>query len=117
MSYWYIATPFTKYPHGHEAAYLKACEETTRLALLGIPVLSPIVHGWGMAKYGNAPMVDATFWAQVNLPLMEAARGCIVVQMEGWTQSDGVRDEIDYFYAAKREVVFCRVGAVPLLSR
>ena len=113
MTYWYIATPFTKYPHGHEAAYRLACVETARLLRAGIPCLSPIAHGFGLHAHGGLPVVDAVLWHRVNLPLMMGAAGCIVIMAEGWAESSGVAEEINWFRRFERQVRYIAVGATP----
>ena len=113
MTYWYVATPFTKYPHGHEAAYKLACVETARFAAAKIPVMSPIIQGWGLYKFGGLPAVDAEMWRRINRPLMEVAKGCLVVMADGWDVSEGVAEEIDWFRSVGKQVRYSAVGAVP----
>ena len=113
MSYWYVATPFTQYPHGHEAAYVLACQETARFAAARISVMSPIIQGWGLYKFGGLPAVDAEMWRRINRPLMEVAKGCLVVMADGWDISEGVAEEIAYFRSVNKQVRYSAVGAVP----
>ena len=111
MTYWYVATPFTKYPHGHEAAYRLACVETARLLRAGIPCLSPIAHGFGLHAHGGLPVVDAVLWHRVNLPLMMGAAGCIVImapRREHSRKPDEVYGRIEQLVAGPYVELFAR---------
>lgn len=101
-SYYYVATPFARYPAGHRAAYAMACRVTADLARAGIPVLSPIAHGQGLAEHGGIGPTDHDVWMTINAPLMRMARGMIVVMADGWKESRGVTEEIAVFQAASK---------------
>ncbi len=97
MSYWYLASVYTKYLDGHEAAFDKVCRFAALLSDAGVDVFSPIAHGHPIAKYTKVSNTDWMYWIEKDRPFMNAACGLIVYQMQGWEVSDGVSYEISYF--------------------
>lgn len=114
MSYWYLATPYTKYPAGTEAAFVLACEQTALLILAGVPVFSPIAHTHPVAVHGKLPLDHSFDWLAVDRPMMEAAKGCVVLRAEGWQDSIGVLHEIRFFRSQGKPVYYMDPGAVPV---
>lgn len=97
--FYYVASPYTNYPDGHSAAALAVASVTAQLTAAGVPVFSPIAHGQ-MLLDAAPHILDATdheFWMRADQPMMNAAGGLIVVMLEGWRQSRGVRQEIMEF--------------------
>ena len=92
--YYYVATPYSRYPGGFEEAYQKACRHTCVLIRAGIPVFCPIAHTHGFAHYGDLPHVDAALWERVDRAFLALAGGLIVVKMTGWQDSKGIAHEI-----------------------
>lgn len=104
--FWYLATPYSKYPAGtvqaaHTAAFLAA-----RLMSKGVPVFSPIAHSHFCCSNGPLDPLDHDFWMKADRPFMEAAHGLIVAKMTSWTSSLGVMQEIDAFFEAEKPVKF-----------
>lgn len=113
MSFWYIASPYSLYKHGIHKAHQAACEATALLIQAGIPVFSPIAHTHDVAIYGRLDPLAHTIWMPADRPFMEAARGCIVLMLEGWADSYGVREEMKYFREADKPVRMMVPGHVP----
>ena len=97
MSFHYLATPYTKYHAGLEAAFLEACKITARLAKEGLIAYSPIVHTHPIATHGGIDPVDHKFWMKFDEPMMAAAGALLVAHMSGWNKSKGIAMEVDYF--------------------
>jgi hypothetical protein len=104
MTVSYIATPYTKFPRGIEAAFEEACRLTAALAKTGIAVYSPIVQGHALAKHGNINPLDQEFWGQFNVPMLYVCRTLIVAHMDGWEQSSGIAEEIKFFEERGRPI-------------
>jgi hypothetical protein len=117
MSFWYLATPYSKYPGGLEAAYIAACEQTGLLINAGVPVFSPIAHSHGPAIHARIPLTDHTIWLTADRPFMEAAWGLLVCMMPSWEKSHGIAEEIKFFCAAGKIVRYILHGAVPKILR
>jgi hypothetical protein len=113
MSYWYMATPYSRYPDGIDEAYKQACRQTAILFEALIPVFCPIAHCHGVAIFGGMDPLDHTIWMPADKPLMAAARGLIVCMLEGWETSYGVAEEIKYFLHANKKIVYMEPGQVP----
>lgn len=106
MSFWYVATPYTQYPQGHEAAHILACRATARLMQAGVNAYSPIAHTHPIAVHGNMDKTDHDLWVRVDKPLLEAAVGMIVVMAEAWDRSRGIAHEIAEYNAAGKPVIY-----------
>lgn len=109
----YLATPYSKYPHGIEAAYRLACVETARLLRAGIPVFSPIAMTHGIAVHGDIDPLDHGIWLPADEPFMQAAHGLIFLRAESWELSYGMRKEREAFEAAGKPVFDMQPGDVP----
>ncbi len=110
---YYIASPFTKFHAGQEAAYRLACEQTALLIQAGVPVISPIAATYGAAIHGNIDPLDIAFWIAADAPLMQACSGLIMLQAPGWALSEGMRIEREAFQAAGKPIVWMTPGTVP----
>lgn len=104
--YWYIATPYSKYPGGLENATQVACKETAHLISHGVNCFSPIAHTHYVALYGELDPYDHAIWLPNDQPMMNAAHGVIVMKMEGWEESYGIAEEIKYFTEAGKPIVY-----------
>ena len=93
MSYIYLASPYSSpEPFVQEERYLKACRATHYLLAQKIWVFSPIVHCHELAKMVDLPK-DATFWKDYNFAMLAGASKLIILRIEGWEASAGVRAE------------------------
>lgn len=113
MSFWYLATPYTKYRLGIERAFIDAACEAALLATAGVSVFSPIVHSHPIAFHGLIDPFDHDLWLRIDRPFMELACGLIVCQLDGWEESKGVAAERDIFQAAGKPIVMMLPGLVP----
>ena len=60
--YYYLGTPYSKYPYGLEMAYVEACRAAGRLIEFGIRVFSPIAHTHPIARLSNIDPLDYSIW-------------------------------------------------------
>ena len=105
MIFFYVATPYSLFPGGLNAAHDAACQMTARLIDQGWPVFSPIAHTHHVSHYMRHDPRDAAFWIKVNRGPMEAAAGIIIATMPGWGQSEGVLLEREFFERLGRPVL------------
>ena len=115
MSFWYLASPYSKYSSGNEEAFQEVALQTGLLVQAGVPVFSPIAHTHPIALYAGMDPLDHTIWLPCDRPMMDAAGGIIVCMMDGWRESYGVAHEIEVFRAAGKPVVFMQPGTIPPL--
>lgn len=94
--FYYLATPYTRYPQGMDAAARHAAIIAAELMTKGVKLFCPIVHSHEIAKVYPGHNVHE-FWMSVDRPFMAAARALIVATMDGWDVSRGVLEEIAEF--------------------
>jgi hypothetical protein len=112
--FWYVATPYSKYPRGIEAAFVGACRVAAALVSSGLPCFSPIAHSHPIAVKGGLDPYDYAIWLPANEALIDAACGIVVVEMEGWAESYGVGVEIRRFQAAGKPILYLgQASAIP----
>ncbi|GAC1583199.1 MAG: hypothetical protein NVS3B5_17710 [Sphingomicrobium sp.] len=111
--FWYLATPYSKYPLGIEAAFEEACRQTALLVRAKVPVFSPIAHTHPIAAVGRMDPLDHTIWLPCDRPMMDAARGLIMCKMASWEQSYGMRVERETFEAAGKPVIWMEPDILP----
>ena len=107
MSFWYLASPYTKYESGTAAANRHAAYWTGWLSAKGISVFSPITHTHPLHEFGPCDMPRThEFYMKIDKPFMEAAFGLMVLKLPGWDSSKGIKEEIEYFVEANKPIVF-----------
>lgn len=95
--YWYLASPFTNYPDGHEQAWLDISRVRGELMQqYGIWGYSPICETYGAVAQLKMP-VDHVFWQGDNESKMIPAVGIIMVKLESWEGSNGMARERKWF--------------------
>lgn len=104
--FWYVATPYSKYPTGIEAAFVDACRFMADLVRHGIPAYSPIAHTHPIAIHGGLDPLDHSMWLPADEPMMRVAHGLIVCTMASWEASYGVSVEINTFKEAGKPIHF-----------
>lgn len=113
MSFYYLASPYSKYVGGIEAAYQHVCAQAALLVSCGVPVYSPIAATHGIAVHGGLDPLDHGIWLDADETFMQAARGLIVCEMEGWESSYGVQYEIDAFRGMGKPIIHMTPGHIP----
>jgi hypothetical protein len=115
--FWYLGSPYSKYPSGPEAAFLCAAAIAAELLKQGVPIFCPIAHSHPLAQYGQIDPLDHKIWLPADRPMMDAATGLIVAQMEGWRESYGLTHEIEVFTAAGKPVLYLDMREYTLSER
>ena len=107
-SFWYVGTPYAKYPQGHQAAFEEACRVASTLLKTGMKVFCPIAHAHAIRSTpGSTPLpFTHEFWLGLDKPFVDAAEGLIVVMMEGWEESTGLTWEIEEFTKAGKPILY-----------
>lgn len=114
MSFFYLATPYSRFKGGIEAAYRAACEQQALLIRAGIPTFCPISHTHGAAIHGRIDPLDHKIWMPADEPFMHAARGLIFCMLPSWEISYGMNVELATFQGAGKPVVWMTPGEVPV---
>jgi hypothetical protein len=102
--YWYLATPYSKYPLGREWSAKHSCVVAVHFIMKGIPVFCPIAHSHQISATGLIGPLDHSIWLPADRPLMDGACGLIVCEMDSWQDSYGMAEEIKTFIAADKPI-------------
>jgi hypothetical protein len=110
--YWYVATPYSKYPAGLDAAYRDANRAAAGLVVQhGMRVFCPIAHSHSLCSaYGTEGGIDDAvshdFWKWFDQPMVDACHGVAVVMMDGWDDSRGLLHEVAEARKAGKPVLY-----------
>jgi hypothetical protein len=86
----YLASPYSHPdPLVREARFDAACRATVDLIRAGHVVFSPIVHGHPLARFGLP--TDWSFWQRFDEEHLRRCCEVLVLQADGWRESEGVR--------------------------
>lgn len=105
---WYLASPYSKYPKGLDAAFEDVARCAGALLDVGIAVFCPIVHGHHVARHMQ-PMDcadDHERWMALDRVYLAKCDGLIVAMLDGWEKSKGVQEEIALTRWRKKPVYF-----------
>jgi hypothetical protein len=116
MSFWYLATVYSKYRLGIVHAHAEACRQAALLVRAGIPVYSPIAHTHPIAIEGDIDPFDHEIWLEADRTFMEAAKGLIVCKMQGWEESYGIGVEIESFERQGKPIYYMEPDELPDLT-
>jgi hypothetical protein len=103
--FWYLATPYTKYPAGMREAYTAAVRIAASFSVMNLNVFSPIVHFHPQSVVARLPG-DVSYWWNRNLPYMKSCCGMVVMEMDGWKESAGITAEIAWFEQQQKPVLY-----------
>lgn len=104
--YWYLATPYSKYPLGRETSFRHSCAAAAALLRNGVAVFSPIAHGHPISEYGGLNPLDHEIWLGLDKKIFKNAYGMIIVKMPNWDGGKGIKYEIDEFKAVGKPIVY-----------
>lgn len=113
MSYWYLGSPYSKYPDGIERAFELVCTNAGLLIRCGVPVYSPIAHCHPIARNANIDPHNHRIWLPANALMMAGAKGLIVLKLKTWEQSYGLAFEMREFETWDKPIIMMNPGSVP----
>ena len=97
----YLASPYSHPDQAvRELRFRQAAQAAAYLMSRGLMIFSPIAHTHPIAEFGLPKGWD--FWRPYDELFMDACRGIVVLMLDGWRESTGVRAEIQYM--AKRGI-------------
>lgn len=100
----YLATPYTKYAGGIDAAFQAAAKLAARLLKNNVRIYSPIAHTHPLAIHGGMDPLDHAIWLPFDEAMMEASDALVVAHMDGWHHSYGIQHEIKVFANAGKPI-------------
>lgn len=96
-SYVYLASPYSSPdPAIRHQRFIAACEAGIRLFDMGISAFIPVVQSHPIAERMGDRHADHAYWMAVDLPLLAKAAKLIVLTLDGWRESRGVADKIEF---------------------
>lgn len=89
----YLASPYS-HPDllVRQARFDAACATTARLLRTGHAVFAPIVQGHPLVRCGVPG--DWSFWRPLAREYLACCHGLVVLQLDGWRESEGVQAEL-----------------------
>ena len=111
--FYYLASPYSKYPDGIEEAFKVACRGAATLIRAGVPVYSPIAHTHPIAIHGAIDPYDHSIWLPADEPLMHSAKGLVVLMARSWKDSRGVGFEIGTFEEIGKPIFYMDPYDIP----
>ncbi|MBM3983831.1 MAG: DUF1937 family protein, partial [Planctomycetes bacterium] len=89
----YLASPYSHPdPDVREQRFRAACRATAALLMAGEVVFSPIVHSHPLVAF---EMPTAwSFWERIDRAHLERCDEVVVLMLDGWAHSLGVREEL-----------------------
>ena len=82
-TFWYLASPFTKFIDGLGAAYLLISDISDCLERAGIAHFCPVKSSHEICERSGIDRVDHDFWMAADRPFMERASGLVVIGLDG----------------------------------
>lgn len=113
-SFWYVATPYSRYPGGYEAAFRAAAAEVGQLINAGIVAFSSIVHCHPLVTYGGVDGTDFGSWERYDKVMIGLSQGLIVCKLMGLEASRGTYAEIGLAAELGKPIVYMEPGVVPV---
>jgi predicted acyl esterase len=97
MSYLYLASPYTHpAPVVMQQRYLDALDALDWLLHNKIWAFSPIVHSHNLPNLNVRHQRDYKYWREFNHLMILNSRGIALLQLDGWKDSEGIADELEY---------------------
>ena len=119
----YLISPYSHSdPALQHHRYRQACRATAKLMAAGIPVFSPLCNSVPAVELGGLDM-DHDGYMRVDLPLLHRCDELLVLGLDGWAESKGVRREMFEALALRKPVVQIeeadieRLPAIPKTAR
>lgn len=101
----YLASPYSHVSRGmREWRFRVASAAASHLMAQGVGVFSPIAHTHPIAEFGLPKGWE--FWEQYDRLMLDKCDRMIVLTMEGWKESKGVRAEIEIMLEAGKPVEY-----------
>lgn len=101
----YIGCPYSdKDPEIMKKRYSQITSITARLVKEGYVVFSPITYGHILCEFEDMP-VDFDFWQNLCIKFLQASDLMLVIKLDGWEGSKGLKEEVLYCKANGIKVI------------
>jgi hypothetical protein len=99
----YLASPYSKYPRGLDAAHHDICVIAGKLKGLGLYAFCPIAHCHYIAKVCDFDS-SYNFSAEFNKLMISRSDIFVIAMLDGWDQSEGVAGEKEHALLLRRPI-------------
>ena len=100
----YLASPYSHELESiREIRFHQVCMVAAELMRQGVHVYSPIAHSHPIAMHGLRS--DWQFWKAYDHEYLRWCTGMIVLTLEGWKESVGVTEEIQFMAAERKPII------------
>jgi len=120
----YVALPFTHSEAAtREHRFRAACRASALLMQSNICVFSPLSHSVPIVRHGELDEMDSDFWLTMDIPLLERSDELLILALDGWEQSKGVREELLFALEHNKPITLIeekdieRLPAIPKTAR
>jgi|SRR5579884_288218 len=96
----YLAAPYTDpNPAVRRERFIKVTEASAYLISQNLKVVSPLTatHPIDLVMIKNGIILDSDYWVDNDLMYMEMCTEMIILQLEGWEKSSGIKREVKFF--------------------
>jgi len=104
--FWYIASPYSKYPSGPVQAFVDVCHVGGWLINQGVHIFVPIAHSHPLAMWGDVNPQTHAIWLEQDFAIAHYAVGMCIVKMPMWESSFGISEERKLFASLHKPEVF-----------
>ncbi len=102
----YLASPYWHAdPAIRNQRFRAACRATAQMIRQGTTVFSPVVYGHALS--GEGLPGDWSFWEGHDTDYLMLCNEVVVLQVDGWEESEGVREEVRLATALGKRVGYC----------
>src|ERR1700690_2249811 len=91
----YIASPYSKVAD-IDRAFQQVARVAAQLAKSGLTIFCPIAHSHPLVRALGLDHRDPAVYAALNAKMLDSCNVLIVVRLEGWQDSDGIREEVEF---------------------
>lgn len=103
---YYLASPYSKYPDGHEKAFEDVARVAAELVRQGIHFFCPITHTHPIAEFGGLDPFDHRIWYPLDSMILHRCDALLVAMLPGWDESVGIAEETKLFANLLRPMYF-----------
>jgi hypothetical protein len=114
--FYYLASPYDDPdPAVREQRYRQVCQVAARMIRDGHLVFSPIAYSHPMSKFGLPG--DWLFWRRYDNAMLERCDALVVVCMDGWNLSVGVRAECELARQLEMSIQYANLTGQEIFPR
>jgi len=105
MGHLYLACPYSHTNSAErERRFRTVCRAAAKLMQAGIVVFSPLSHSVPIVEHGGLGEMTHEFWMSQDIPFLQRCDELLVIGLEGWEDSLGVREEMFQAMALRKPI-------------